>query len=208
MTWKALKVPRDGIEIQPNRIVCLSPDILRDTRRVSKAFAKFFVPTFRRFIRCVLRFDGIAFSSAMALHIDGIDCNIEYDENDTDGCRVCFSSYFDGRTSATIFTRSYIRRLSFASRFWVAREHRSISSSIFALSVFKLYYGRYFEDTIPLYVSVLRVSYRNALKTWKIQDSIFTNRFATSAWSKRLEVRFRGISRSSTLIRSAWRAAS
>lgn len=208
MTWKALKVPRDGIEIQPNRIVCLSPDILRDTHRVSKAFAKFFVPTFRRFIRCVLRFDGIAFSSAMALHIDGIDCNIEYDENDTDGCRACFSSYFVERRrqfSREATSADYRSHLDFESR---VIEHRSISSSIFALSVFKLYYGRYFEDTIPLYVSVLRVSYRNALKTWKIQDSIFTNRFATSAWSKRLEVRFRGISRSSTLIRSAWRAAS
>lgn len=56
----------------------------------------------------------------------------------------------------------YRSHLDFESR---VIEHRSISSSIFALSVFKLYYGRYFEDTIPLYVSVLRVSYRNALKT-------------------------------------------
>lgn len=66
------------------------------------------------------------------------------------------------RFSREATSADYRSHLDFESR---VIEHRSISSSIFALSVFKLYYGRYFEDTIPLYVSVLRVSYRNALKT-------------------------------------------
>lgn len=145
MTWKALKVPRDGIKIQPNRIVCLSPDILRDTRRVSKAFAKFFVPTFRRFIRCVLRFDGIAFSSAMALHIDGIDCNIEYDENDTDGCRACFSSYFVERRrqfSREATSADYRLHLDFESRVNIDRSRlrssRFRSSNYITVDILKI----------------------------------------------------------------------
>lgn len=128
---------------------------------------------------------------SLTLRIDGIHhiTSSTMRTTPTDTVRPIFQLFRQSlRREAT--STDYRLYLDFESR---VIEHGSISSSIF-----ELYRVRYFKDAL----------YTMRIIIWKIQDSRFTNRFSTSAWSKRLEIRFRGISRSSTLIRSASRTTS
>lgn len=199
MTRKALKVARNGIKIQPNRIVCLSPDSNANENYWFSQTISFAIRTEPRehspnssFLRLQDLLDasyvstGLLFRQPVVSHrryvsmastvtsstmkMTPTDAIHAFPAISTVERRLRFS-----REATSGHYRLY---LDFESR---VIQHRSISSSIFALSIFKLYCVRYFEDTIPLYVSVLCVSYRNAFKTREVQDSIFTNGFTTSA---------------------------